>query len=204
MARLLTLHREPKRVMHDYTAYMVTDMLRTVVNSGTGTTANVPGLDVAGKTGTTNFDDKTIAQFGYPATATNDSWFAGYTPQYTMAVWTGYAKNGQGNYMLGDTTKISQIMFKLMMQAFGTDKNQLSSSLSSVYRVRNELYIKGGNPNDVPTSQNNGNEKKQSDKAGIQDNGENQGNGKEKAKNEWETSKRSRETQRQTWPRLTF
>lgn len=181
---------QQKRVMHDYTAYMVTDMLRSVVNSGTGTTANVPGLDVAGKTGTTNFDDKTIAQFGYPTSATNDSWFAGYTPQYTMAVWTGYAKNSQGNYMLGDTTKISQIMFKLMMQAFGTDKNSFQQP-NSVYRVGNELYIKGGNPNDVPSSENNDNEKKQSDQAGagIQNNGENQGNGKEKAKNEWKQAK---------------
>ncbi|GAA3327373.1 hypothetical protein GCM10020331_067050 [Ectobacillus funiculus] len=43
--------------MSDYTAYMVTDMLRTVVDSGTGTAANVPSLDVAGKkTGTTNFE----------------------------------------------------------------------------------------------------------------------------------------------------
>jgi len=41
--------------MHDYTSYLVTDMLRTVVKSGTGKTANVLGLDVAGKTGTTNF-----------------------------------------------------------------------------------------------------------------------------------------------------
>ncbi len=86
---------KPKRVMHDYTAYLITDLLRTVVQSGTGTTANVPGLDVAGKTGTTNFDDQTRARFGYPSTATNDSWMAGYTPQYTMAVWTGYAKNAR-------------------------------------------------------------------------------------------------------------
>ena len=38
-----------KRVMQDYTAYMVTDMLRTVVNVGTGTTANVPDWMLPGK-----------------------------------------------------------------------------------------------------------------------------------------------------------
>jgi penicillin-binding protein 1A len=142
---------QSKRVMHDYTAYMVTDMLRTVVNSGTGTTANVPGLDLAGKTGTTNFDEKTIAQFGYPESATNDSWMVGYTPQYTMAVWTGYPQNGPGNYMMGDTTKISQIMFKEMMQAFGTDRSVFQQP-SDVYRVNNELYIKGVHSGDVPPS----------------------------------------------------
>ena len=56
MGRKFICAENPKRVMQDYTAYMVTDMLRTVVNAGTGQTANVPGLDVAGKTGTTNFD----------------------------------------------------------------------------------------------------------------------------------------------------
>ncbi|WP_440603089.1 transglycosylase domain-containing protein [Bacillus sp. GB_SG_008] len=140
-----------KRVMHDYTAYMITDMLRGVVNAsnGTGTAANVPGLDIAGKTGTTNFDDKTLSQFGYPSKATNDSWFAGYTPQYTMAVWTGYAKNGPGNYMLGDTTKISHLIFKAMIQALGTDTSRFQQP-SSVYQKNNELYINGISPDAVP------------------------------------------------------
>ena len=142
-----------KRVMQDYTAYMVTDMLRTVVNAGTGTTANVPRLDIAGKTGTTNFDEKTRAKYGYPSSATNDSWFAGYTPQYTMAVWTGYAQNGQGNYMSGNTTKISQLMFKAMMEAFGTDTANFQQP-ESVYRVNNELYIKGIDSAEVPPKKN--------------------------------------------------
>lgn len=145
---------ESKRVMQDYTAYMVTDMLRTVVNAGTGTTANVPGLDVAGKTGTTNFDEKTRAKYGYPSSATNDSWFAGYTPQYTMAVWTGYAQNGQGNFMGGNTTKISQLMFKAMMEAFGTDTTNFLQP-ESVYRVNNELYIKGIDSEEVPPKNDN-------------------------------------------------
>ncbi|WP_042458967.1 transglycosylase domain-containing protein [Neobacillus dielmonensis] len=140
---------KPKRVMQDYTAYMVTDMLRTVVDDGTGTTANIPGLDVAGKTGTTNFEAQTRAKYGYPGDATNDSWFAGYTPQYTMAVWTGYAQNGQGTYMSGNTTKISQLLFKSMMEAFGTDTANFQQP-ASVYRVDNELYIKGINAAEVP------------------------------------------------------
>ena len=37
--------------MTDSTAYMITDMLRSVVTSGTGTSANVGSLDVAGKSG---------------------------------------------------------------------------------------------------------------------------------------------------------
>jgi penicillin-binding protein 1A len=138
-----------KRVMQDYTAYMVTDMLRSVVIDGGGKNANVPGLYVVGKTGTTNFDAPTQAKFGYPDNATNDSWFAGYTPQYTMAVWTGYAQNGSGNYMAGTTTQIAQHMFRAMMQSFGTDSSSFQQP-NSVYRVNNELYIKGGNSAEGP------------------------------------------------------
>lgn len=165
-----------KRVMHDYTSYMVTDMLRTVVNAGTGKTANVPGLDVAGKTGTTNFDSKTRARYGYPSSATNDSWFAGYTPQYTMAVWTGYAQNGQGNYMSGNTTKISQLMFKVMMQTFGTDTSSFKQP-DSVYRMNNELYLRGVGSPDVPLIP------KKEEKADPE-NGDDQGGEKEQQK-EW-------------------
>lgn len=145
--KVASFQPKPKRVMHDYTAYMITDMLRDVVDVGTGKMANVPGLDVAGKTGTTNFDQKTRAHYGYPLKSTNDSWFVGYTPQYTMSVWTGYSENGRGNYMTGDTTKISQIMFKKMMLTFGTDKSRFQQP-SSVYSVGNDLYIRGSN--DVP------------------------------------------------------
>jgi len=67
-----------------------------------------------------------------------------------MAVWTGYEQNGQNNYMLGDTTKIAQLMFKSMMQALGTDPSSFSQP-ASVYKVNNELYIKGVDSAEVPT-----------------------------------------------------
>ncbi|WP_342047156.1 transglycosylase domain-containing protein [Bacillus sp. OTU530] len=150
----INFKQKGKRVMKDYTAYMITDMLRGVLTAanGTGTDANIPGLDVAGKTGTTNFDDKTRNQFGYPSKATNDSWFAGYTSQYTMAVWTGYAKNDPGNYMLGDTTKVSHLIFKAMMEKVGTSVPGFQQP-SSVYRMNQDLYIKGAKPDDVPSEE---------------------------------------------------
>src|SRR5690625_2318854 len=66
---------ESEAAMSDYTAYMITDILKDVVKSGTGTNANIPSLDMAGKTGTTNLAD---------------SWFSGYTTDYTISIWTGY------------------------------------------------------------------------------------------------------------------
>ncbi|UFJ41558.1 transglycosylase domain-containing protein [Brevibacillus humidisoli] len=69
----------PVAVYSEQTAYLMTDMMRTVVNSGTGTAVrrHIPrSVDVAGKTGTTN--------------DSNDLWFVGYTPAVSLGVWIGY------------------------------------------------------------------------------------------------------------------
>lgn len=58
------------------TAYIVTNMLEDVVQSGTGIRARVLGRPVAGKTGTTN-------EFA-------DAWFVGYTPNLAAGVWVGF------------------------------------------------------------------------------------------------------------------
>jgi penicillin-binding protein 1A len=64
-----------ERVFSDGVAAEVTDILKTVITSGTGTAANI-SCPAAGKTGTT--DDFT------------DAWFVGYTPRLSTAVWVGH------------------------------------------------------------------------------------------------------------------
>ena len=130
-----------QRAMQDYTAYMVTDVVKPG-SGGTGPTAYVSGVDVAGKTGTQNFDADVIKEYGIPADANRDSWFAGYTPQYTMAVWTGYEKNGPENYISDRYTRIAQQMFQVMMSKFATDKTRFERP-SSVQEINGELYVKG-------------------------------------------------------------
>ena len=137
--------------MTDSTAYMITDMLRSVVTSGTGTSANVGSLDVAGKTGTTNYSSKQLAQYKIPESATRDSWFAGYTPQYTMAVWTGYMKDGKDEYISSKNTKIAQLIFKEMMSEMATDKSRFKMP-SSVIQEGSELRIKGEKRDSSPNT----------------------------------------------------
>ena len=88
---------EGERVMSDATAYMITDILRDVpsINSMTGLTSD----QFAMKTGTTNYDEKTAARFGYSSDAAPDGWIAGYTPDISLAMWTGYVKNKKGVYL---------------------------------------------------------------------------------------------------------
>ncbi|HET9105076.1 MAG TPA: transglycosylase domain-containing protein [Solirubrobacteraceae bacterium] len=65
-----------KRVIPAVTAATIHTLLQGVVTHGTGTAAAISGVDVAGKTGTTQ-------NYG-------DAWFVGWTPDITTAVWVGY------------------------------------------------------------------------------------------------------------------
>jgi penicillin-binding protein 1B len=79
----LEQHRaaQPVQVVHQESAFLVTNMLRSVINEGTAAAARGMGFsaDAAGKTGTTN--------------DLRDAWFAGYTPDLLCVVWVGYDDN---------------------------------------------------------------------------------------------------------------
>jgi len=142
---------KPKQAMSDYTAYMITDMLRDVVSpGGTGKLAKVPGLDMAGKTGTTNYDPETRAKFGFPSNATNDSWFVGYTPDVTVSVWTGYPINKKGDYLGKSSALIAKYIARDMLAATA-DYSSKFKQPSSVVDNNGELYIKGEKIDNLPT-----------------------------------------------------
>ncbi len=68
--------QERRRVFSESTAYLMVDMLKDAVKSGTGTNAKISGQTVAGKTGT-NSDQKGV-------------FFAGMTGYYASSVWVGH------------------------------------------------------------------------------------------------------------------
>ncbi len=143
---------ESEQVMEDYTAYMVTDMLRDVVSTGTGTRASISGIDVAGKTGTTSFNDEAIQQHGLPKNASRDAWFIGYTPEYTAAVWTGYARTSSSeDYLDTEQSRLSQRIFKEIMSKVATSTERFKQP-DSVVEIDGELYVDGSE--DAETAKN--------------------------------------------------
>ena len=72
---------EPRAVAKAQTTFLVTNMMRSVLNEGTAASARSMGftLDAAGKTGTTN--------------DLRDAWFAGFTPELLTVVWVGFDDN---------------------------------------------------------------------------------------------------------------
>ena len=80
-----------KQVLDPFTTYQVVDMMRSVIDEGSGRSIRTVGFSrpAAGKTGTTD--------------AYNDAWFTGFTPSLCVSVWTGFdrerklrQKNGIG------------------------------------------------------------------------------------------------------------
>jgi penicillin-binding protein 1B len=79
--RVLPEPGRPRQVAQPETTYLVTNMLRSVLNEGTGAGARAAGftLDAAGKSGTTN--------------DLRDAWFVGFTPELLTVVWVGFDDN---------------------------------------------------------------------------------------------------------------
>lgn len=98
---------DPVQVYSDQTAYLMTDMMRTVITNGSGDTVrnnykHFNTIPVVGKTGSSQ-------NYG-------DSWFMGYSPDITVGVWIGYKQSV--NVLVDDQKKHAQrIWSKVMNEA---------------------------------------------------------------------------------------
>ena len=99
------------QAMNKATAYMMTDMLKGVFtdSQGIGREANISGVNQAGKPGTTNYP-------GGNQSGVMDSWMAGYTKNYSIAVWTGYDRPQSASPISDTYTNSAQWLYKDEMQ----------------------------------------------------------------------------------------
>lgn len=108
------------RAMKETTAYMMTEMMKTVLAYGSGRGAYLPWLPQAGKTGTSNYTDDEIEKYikntGYVAP---DETFVGYTRKYSMAVWTGYPN--RLTPIVGDSFLVAAKVYRSMISYLSED-----------------------------------------------------------------------------------
>lgn len=145
-----TFKGEERKAMSDTTAYMITDMLITAVDSGLSNAAKMNGVTVAAKTGTTNFDSATKKQFNLPIGAVNDAWVVGYDPEYVISMWYGYKKITDGynlNTKVGtERTKLYRALENVIFKKNNSKSFQVPSNLVKVC-VEN-----GSNPAALPSA----------------------------------------------------
>ncbi|MET9833045.1 transglycosylase domain-containing protein [Streptomyces sp. NPDC006385] len=106
----------------------VTDVLKTVVDKGTGTSAQLPGREVAGKTGTTD--------------GNRSAWFVGYTPQLSTSI---------AMFRLDDNEKNQNREFLKMFGTGGQEKIHGASFPAEIWHDYMEQALKNTKPEPFPT-----------------------------------------------------
>ena len=125
------------RAMKETTAYMMTEMLKTVLTSGSGYNAYIPWIPQAGKTGTSNYtDDEIENHIKTRQLVAPDELFAGYTRKYSMAVWTGYTN--RLTPVVGNGLTVAARVYRSMM-TYLTENNHPGD-----WSIPDGLYRNGG------------------------------------------------------------
>lgn len=93
---------EEKKVLSEETAFIMSDILKNVVDNNYYNMGSVKinNVEMHAKTGTSSFDSNLLKELNYPSNASKDIWFAGYSADYTSVVWSGfdYPIKGKMNY----------------------------------------------------------------------------------------------------------
>lgn len=172
----LNLTPESKQSMKDSTAYMITDMLKDTVNLGSNQNlVPIEGVPQAGKTGTTNYTDEEKAKYNIPKDGVPDSWFNGYSSNYSIAVWVGYDKKYEdGNYLSTNSQQLPRKIYRSLMSYVsqsventdwkkpasvvevaveaGSNPAKLPGPNTPTDKIVKELFVKGTQPTNVSSS----------------------------------------------------
>lgn len=150
-----------KRAMSESTAFMITNMLKGVMDSsdGSGTAAKISGLYEAGKTGTTQYPSDYLNKV--PEGSSMDAWFTGYTRHYALSIWTGYDRQFKtGHYITQEQSKLSQEYYREVMAAASANKSNIdwqqpSDVVQTEKNGKTEYYVAGypGTSTDDSSSQ---------------------------------------------------
>ena len=121
--KTVSMKNKRQRVMSDSTAYMITDALLYAVNSYRNIGGTVNGVQLAAKTGTSNFSAEARRTYGYPSSANMDMWVTGYTPEYAVSLWYGYAEAERGYYLGSDGYTTRGKLFRQVIASISDANN---------------------------------------------------------------------------------
>lgn len=107
---VLNNQQESRQILSEKAVNYMNYCLDSAVDAGTGTAADIDGMDVAGKTGTTS--------------GKKDRYFAGFTGYYTAAVWCGYDTPEQID-LVGSNANPAATLWKKVMQKLHTGKKTI-------------------------------------------------------------------------------
>ncbi|MBS2968197.1 PBP1A family penicillin-binding protein [Metabacillus sp. KIGAM252] len=128
----------------------ITQLMLGTVNEGTGKNAKIEGLELAGKTGST--------QDPNGGDGTKDQWFAGFTPNLAGALWIGYDKTDADNILDTTSSKTAAPLYKKIMERAMKNEEKQSFNLP--------LYEKPVPAPPPPSESNESEEKGKKDKKG--------------------------------------
>ena len=127
---LLKGESKSTKVLDEGVAWIMTDLLKSVVSRGIAGNAAIAGVEVGGKTGTTN--------------DTFDVWFDGFTPDYAAALWIGTDLNVE---MLGSSAQAAALWSRIMRQVDGVTEGEYREMPSNVIKANGEYYTDGTEKN---------------------------------------------------------
>lgn len=127
---LLRGESESTKVLDEGVAWIMTDLLKSVVSRGIAGNAAISGVEVGGKTGTTN--------------DTFDVWFDGFTPDFAAALWIGTDLNVEMN---GSSAQAAALWSRIMRQVDGITEGEYLEMPSNVIKQNGEYYTEGTEKN---------------------------------------------------------
>lgn len=160
---------QKNRVMSEATAYLMNNMLVYAVNNGFNGGAKLSGVQVAAKTGTSNYSREYVKEKGL-SSSINDLWTVAYTPEHSIALWYGYerASKEYQHSRTGYNTQKENIMRAVMkyipktsktfkvpgtVVSVDVEKGTWPAMLPSAYTpsdlITKEVFIKGTEPTEV-------------------------------------------------------
>lgn len=131
---IYTRNTTTKQIVSKESADIMTSTLNRVINNNYYNIKEAKPKDIyiAGKTGTNGHSNETIIKYNYPSTADKDLWFAGYSNDYTVAVWTGFDEEDKANktyFYKGDPRrKITKNLFKRVIEKAAIKHKQFTYS----------------------------------------------------------------------------